>query len=247
MFQSNQLNQLKKLDSTRNMNGYSFWKNDMVKRIYRLFYIIIFSIFTYYLVLKCINSHFLPFTSMLDTIFFVSWGLMFPSLFCRRLTKSFVGAILLLLVTSWVVPQQQLIAPVLQSNFWLFCHVFSVLVGYIFILIAFILSMIYLLNNNGFNILSILSYIKYGCLFLGIGIILGANWAEVAWGYIWSWDPKETWALITFITLLLVMLCYKNCHMSQKQLALGVALTAIFLFITWYGVNIFSFDSLHTY
>lgn len=77
-------------------------------------------------------------------------------------------------------------------------------------------------------------------------IVAGAIWAESAWGRYWDWDPKETWAFITWVAYA----CYLHARATvgwkgRKAAYLAVAGFLCFL-VNYYGVNIF-FDSLHSY
>ena len=84
---------------------------------------------------------------------------------------------------------------------------------------------------------------------LGFGIFIGAIWANISWGTYWSWDPKETWALITF------MVYAAPAHRSFSPLAprpatmrYHVYMTLAFLTIlmTYFGVNYF-LGGMHSY
>ena len=93
-----------------------------------------------------------------------------------------------------------------------------------------------------------LSYrtISFGFPLLTIGIIAGAVWANEAWGSYWSWDPKETWALITW----LVFASYLHARITKswqgEKPALIAALGFIVVWICYLGVN-FLGKGLHTY
>jgi len=93
-----------------------------------------------------------------------------------------------------------------------------------------------------------LSYrtISFGFPLLTIGIIAGAVWANEAWGSYWSWDPKETWALITW----LVFASYLHARITKAWQGRKPAIIASFGFITvwvcYLGVN-FLGKGLHTY
>ncbi|GHT35039.1 hypothetical protein FACS189434_12210 [Bacteroidia bacterium] len=77
---------------------------------------------------------------------------------------------------------------------------------------------------------------------LGTGIFIGAIWANVSWGAYWSWDPKEVWALITFMTYSLAL------HKKMSDTAFHVFILCSFLtvLITYFGVNYF-FGGMHGY
>jgi len=103
--------------------------------------------------------------------------------------------------------------PALQSN-WLILHVITTFIGYAGFAIAFGIGIIYLLKERAersgrssffdrfpsSEFLDDLNYkfIAIGFPFVTLGIILGAIWANYAWGGYWSWDPKETWSLIVW-------------------------------------------------
>ena len=93
-----------------------------------------------------------------------------------------------------------------------------------------------------------LSYrtISFGFPLLTIGIIAGAVWANEAWGSYWSWDPKETWALITW----LVFASYLHARLTKswqgEKPAMIASLGFIVVWICYLGVN-FLGKGLHTY
>jgi len=93
-----------------------------------------------------------------------------------------------------------------------------------------------------------LSYrtISFGFPLLTVGIIAGAVWANEAWGSYWSWDPKETWALITW----LVFASYLHARITKswqgRKPALIASLGFIVVWICYLGVN-FLGKGLHTY
>lgn len=88
--------------------------------------------------------------------------------------------------------------------------------------------------------------ISYGFPMLTIGIIAGAVWANEAWGSYWSWDPKETWALITW----LVFASYLHARITKtwqgEKPAMIAAIGFLVVWICYLGVN-FLGKGLHTY
>lgn len=89
--------------------------------------------------------------------------------------------------------------PALRSR-WLVSHVSSVFIAYANFAFAFVLSIIGLFKKKKEALLSLThNSICLGFVFLTIGIIIGSVWAKSAWGHWWGWDPKETWALVTWI------------------------------------------------
>jgi cytochrome c-type biogenesis protein CcsB len=102
----------------------------------------------------------------------------------------------------------QPLVPALQS-WWMKIHVPANFIGYGTFSLAAMVSSAYLLKSNGYLVdrlpsLEVLDDVMYkaiavGFAFFTIATILGALWAAEAWGGYWSWDPKETWALIVWL------------------------------------------------
>ncbi|MBQ2790472.1 MAG: cytochrome c biogenesis protein CcsA [Thermoguttaceae bacterium] len=83
----------------------------------------------------------------------------------------------------------------------------------------------------------IATMIRSAVLFLTIGIILGARWADFSWGRFWSWDPKEVWALVTLLIYLVVLHVLKVRRCGRFGLAVGATLGALAIVMTWYGLS----------
>ena len=76
-----------------------------------------------------------------------------------------------------------------------------------------------------------------GLAFLTFGMLFGALWAQEAWGTYWAWDPKETWAAITWLTYLLYV-HYRISRPKDHQTAMWILILAfISLQICWWGIN----------
>src|SRR6056297_1614072 len=103
--------------------------------------------------------------------------------------------------------------PALQSN-WLIAHVITCFIGYAGFAVAFGISILYFVKAGSppgggglsnkipqTDMLDELTHqmVMFGFLFLSVGIITGAVWANQAWGRYWGWDPKETWSLVTWL------------------------------------------------
>ncbi|MCX7914655.1 MAG: cytochrome c biogenesis protein CcsA, partial [Thermodesulfovibrionales bacterium] len=135
--------------------------------------------------------------------------------------------------------------PALRSN-WLFFHVLSSIASYSFFVIAGVYGVIYYINKNVKKIEPyIYNILKIAFLFLTIGIITGAIWAEDAWGRYWSWDPKETWSLITWF-FYAIILHLKRHGVTEKKFALLLFIGLLFVIFTYYGVN-YLLGGLHSY
>ena len=96
------------------------------------------------------------------------------------------------------------------------------------------------LDNLSYRILGI------GFPFLTIGILSGAVWANEAWGSYWSWDPKETWALLTW----LIFAIYLHTRLSKgwegRKPAIIASFGFIIVWICYLGVNLLG-EGLHSY
>jgi cytochrome c-type biogenesis protein CcsB len=153
----------------------------------------------------------------------------------------------------------QPLIPALKSN-WLIAHVITCFIGYGAFAVAFGVSIMYLLKGkkdagpssllDHFPDISVLDelthqLIMFGFLFLSVGIITGAVWANSAWGRYWGWDPKETWSLITwFVYATLLHARLMRGWRGNRIAVLSIIGFAAVLF-TYFGVNLL--PGLHSY
>jgi ABC-type transport system involved in cytochrome c biogenesis permease subunit len=88
-----------------------------------------------------------------------------------------------------------------------------------------------------------------GFAFLSFGLLFGALWAKEAWGHYWTWDPKETWAMLTWLGYL-IYIHVRQRHPNANRTALYILAAAfIILMVCWFGVNYMpsAKQSVHTY
>ena len=109
----------------------------------------------------------------------------------------------------------------------------------------------FLLNFKKIEFLKILDNLSYrligiGFSFLTIGILSGAVWANEAWGSYWSWDPKETWALITWIVFAIYLHTRLIKGWKGKKSAFVASLGFFTLWVCYLGVNLLG-KGLHSY
>ena len=86
----------------------------------------------------------------------------------------------------------------------------------------------------------------FGFLWLSAGIITGAVWANSAWGTYWSWDPKETWSLITWFVYAATLHARFTRGWGGRRIAWLAVLGFLSVIFTYYGVN-FLLSGLHSY
>ncbi len=153
--------------------------------------------------------------------------------------------------------------PALQSN-WLHVHVITCFLSYAAFAISCGVSVMYLLKSRqarrggedpaalsflpSLNSLDDLVYktIAVGFPLLTIGIITGAAWANYAWGSYWSWDPKETWSLITwFVYAVFLHARFTREWRGRRTAALSI-IGFVAVVFTYFGVN-YVLSGLHSY
>ena len=215
-----------------------------------------------------------PFSNLYESLIFFSWTIMLLYLIVEWRTKNktlgvFVSplAFLALAYASFspsVDSRIQPLVPALKSN-WLIAHVITCFFGYAAFGISFGLSLMYLIKKghkedqkeNLFTkftkllprtaILDDLNYqiVAIGFLMLTLGIITGSVWANSAWGSYWSWDPKETWSLITWIVYAVVLHSRMVRGWRGRKIALLCIVGFTCVLFTYFGVNYLT--GLHSY
>ena len=143
--------------------------------------------------------------------------------------------------------------PALQSP-WFAPHVIVYMMAYALLGAAVVMSVYLLFFKKGtdtdkeMEITDNLAYV--GLSFMTLGMLMGALWAKEAWGHYWSWDPKETWAAITWLAYL-VYVHYRQYRPRTVRPALWVLIIAfILLQMCWWGINYLPSAqgmSVHTY
>nr|YP_009669366.1 cytochrome c biogenesis protein [Heteropyxis natalensis]QCW94365.1 cytochrome c biogenesis protein [Heteropyxis natalensis] len=88
--------------------------------------------------------------------------------------------------------------------------------------------------------------ISLGFIFLTIGILSGAVWANEAWGSYWNWDPKETWAFITWTIFAIYLHTRTNKNGESLNCAIVASIGFLIIWICYFGVNLLGIG-LHSY
>ena len=145
----------------------------------------------------------------------------------------------------------QTLMPALQSP-WFIPHVTVYMFSYSLLGCAFLIGVVRLFRSAGASgdMLSAADTLVYiGVAFLTFGMLSGSIWAKAAWGHFWNWDPKETWALITW----LVYLIYIHLRIYRRGSIGLLCFLLIFAFaclqMCWWGINFLpsAADSVHVY
>lgn len=147
------------------------------------------------------------------------------------------------------------LAPALQSS-WLKFHVFTAIVAYGAFALSFAIALTYLMSLRSDKLKSRypdekkLDELSYRMILVGLPmhtvmIITGAVWAEYAWGTFWSWDPKETWALITWL-IYAAFLHLRLQGLKGKKAAWLNIIGFLAVVFTFFGVS-YLLPGLHSY
>ncbi len=132
------------------------------------------------------------------------------------------------------------LVPALQSP-WFRPHVIAYMLAYTLMAAAAVIALYMLVFKKKDSTLSPSSdhssLVYVGISLITIGMLFGALWAKEAWGHYWSWDPKETWAAITWFAYL-VYVHYKQIPTHKPKLALWVLLISfVLLQMCWWGIK----------
>ena len=180
--------------------------------------------------------------------------LLLSGLFRRRFPFTLPFGFLLsgfALLVSWLGqmnPQITPLMPVLVSP-WLSSHVSLIMMSYAlfaFMMLNGVLALC--LRREALRLMLLSRLLLYpAAFFLGAGIFLGAIWANVSWGHYWTWDPKEVWALITFMVYG-VAFHARSLRRFRRPVFFHVYMIAAFLTVlmTYFGVN-YVLGGMHSY
>jgi len=214
-----------------------------------------------FLILRTIRTGHGPFTSMYEFAIAFVWGILLMGiLFSWKYRNIIINlpaliiSILLMIYASNLSAVASPLVPALQNSVLLSAHVFSAVIAYGAFTIGFITSIFYIIpRKNRFSLLpdlDALENISYhsviiGFPFMTLVIILGALWADIAWGRYWGWDPKETASLVTW----LIYAGYLHSRVIRgwrgRKTALLLIIGFIAVVLTFFGNYIF--DGLHAY
>ncbi|EJQ4923622.1 cytochrome c biogenesis protein CcsA [Campylobacter jejuni] len=246
--------------------------NLKISFIFKVVYVLnvlAFVIHTVGLGLRAYLSGHAPWSNGYESMVYIAWALSLSGIFFSRkspialsLTSILSGVVLMVAHLSEMNPQITNLVPVLNS-YWLSIHVSVITASYGFLglcalLGIFTLFLMCFLKKDGKYNLSILRNITeatrinemamiFGLCLLTVGNFLGAIWANESWGRYWSWDSKETWALVSILVyaaILHLRMIPKYCN--QFVFALWSMFAYWVIIMTYFGVNYF-LTGLHSY
>lgn len=138
--------------------------------------------------------------------------------------------------------------PALQSP-WFIPHVTVYMFSYSLLGCSFLLACAGLFTSKSDVLEAVDTLVYIGTAFLTFGMLSGSLWAKEAWGHYWNWDPKETWAAITWLSYMI----YIHLRLFRRWNAKSLCLLLIFAFVClqmcWWGINYLpsAQDSIHIY
>jgi ABC-type transport system involved in cytochrome c biogenesis permease subunit len=190
-------------------------------------------------------SLFLP---VIGYITYLRWG------YKWFLTYSISLAILFLYI-NFKHPEthEKTLMPALQSP-WFVPHVVVYIFSYALLAASSLVSVkglyeSYTKKTNDSTLGLADNMVYMGFAFLTLGLIFGALWAKQAWGHYWTWDPKETWALLTWLGYL-IYIHYRYFHPKKLKIHYWIlSLAFVVLLICWFGINYLpsAQNSVHVY
>lgn len=210
---------------------------------------------TFGLALRWIISGNIPMSNGYESMLTVAWFVMLISILMQlriRIVMVFgfliSGFFLLVSHINQMDPAIGQMMPVLNSPL-LSIHVSIIMMSYALLSLTFICGIMGIcLRSHGEELQALSRIFLYPALTtMGYGIFIGAIWANVSWGNYWSWDSKETWALITFM-IYAVVVHTQSLPVFRKPLVYHIYITLAFMSIamTYFGVNYF-LTGMHSY
>ena len=225
-----------------------------------------FVLHTAAIICRGIGAGRLPLTNQYEFATSFAWGLcllaiVFILRFRFHVMGAFISPVMFLMIGYAAMQSKEVrnLMPALRSG-WLGFHVSTAIIAYGSFGVSFVLGIIFLLRDklreHGFldqhvpdrQKLDLIEYrsVALGMLFLTFTIITGAIWAERAWGSYWSWDPKETWSLITWLIYAVYLHLRIRRGYKGKSAAVFAVVGFVCVLFTYIGVNTL-IPGIHSY
>ena len=240
--------------------GTAFKKTKLL-RVAWLAFLAAFAVHTAFLVARGIAAKRLPLSNQFEFANAFAWGVALLLIVVKKrmkadwLTGVAMPAALLVMTYAALQPMEiHDLMPALRSA-WFGVHIGSAVLSYSAFVIAGVSGLRYLLaarkggtDPRALEQMDYLSYlmVAFGFLFLTVVILSGAIWAEQAWSSFWSWDPKEVWALITWIIYAVYLHLRLRGKRKGSAMAWFVVIAVPVVFFTFAGVNTLM-HGMHTY
>lgn len=212
-----------------------------------------------YFILRWHEAGRVPATNFFEAVNFLAMGMVLVFLIMEfRFRIAALGSFMLPLIIILMTPAFMVsgrieeISPVLKSG-WLGIHTSFAVIGDAAFAFAFIVAIMYLMQERqlktkqigtifhrlpSLDVLDTLSYkaISFGWPLFTLGMVTGSIWAESAWGSYWSWDPKETWSLITWI-IYLAILHLRTLGWRGRKMAYLSIVGFVFVLVSFFVIS----------
>ncbi len=238
----------------------SVWKKDKVKQISWYIFLLGAVLATAYLVIRGVKAGRLPMSNQFEFAASFSWGIALILIVLHyRLSTDWLTS--LGIFSTWAIlfyaamqPREITeLMPALRSV-WFGIHIGSAAISYAAFMLAGACGVRYILisyKDESDKRLAQVDYLSYrlisiGLLLLTVTILIGAVWAEEAWSAFWTWDPKEVWALITWILYSIYLHLRLGRKKSGKVMAWYAIVSVPVVLFTFIGVNTL-LPGLHSY
>jgi cytochrome c-type biogenesis protein CcsB len=249
--------------------AFLFSKKENLARLGFSFAFVGLFIHTIALLWRTVESGHAPFTNMYESLSFLAWSSILAYIlieFKYKIRKAgpyfmLIVIALMALASSPLMPKEATpLMPALQS-YWLWLHVSVTLLGEAFFAVAFVTSIMYLVADSSEKkggaakskvSAEKLDSVSYRCIAVGFplftlgGLVFGMVWAFKAWGRYWSWDPKETWSLITWFVFALYLHTRIVMGWKGRRSAYVAIIGFLAALFTYFGVN-YLLSGLHSY
>mgnify|MGYP006378579259 CR=1 FL=1 len=183
------------------------------------------------------------FLPIIGTVFYIRWKYVWILFYTILMAFLF-------LTLNYFNPDMysQTLMPALQSP-WFVPHVIVYLFSYAALGVSCIVAIKELIQPSERSLQMADNLVYIGTAFLTLGLLFGALWAKEAWGPYWTWDPKETWAFLTWIGYILYTHSRFYPPRDDKTAMYLLASAFVILLICWFGVNYLptAQNSVHTY
>ena len=244
-------------------------KRNWAKRLPPILFLLAFMACTVLIIDRWVAAGRPPFKSLYESLVFATWtislvNLMVAFRFKVRLLGAFTSiGVMAIFLYALAKKDVEIIAlpPALQT--WLFIpHVMAYFMAYGALFVGCVSAILYLVFPKGISGHQAISddqkidfgvytyaIVKFGFLFLTAGLLLGAYWGQTAWSNYWGWDPKENWALVSWL-IFVAYLHFRNIKCwNEKKLAWVVILGFSAVLFTYLGMEYLptAEDSLHIY
>jgi cytochrome c-type biogenesis protein CcsB len=243
---------------------YLFYQREIVSKV--AFGLTLAGLFlhTLFFVMRLLASGYFPITNLFEAVSFFAWAVVLAFILAvwryrLKVLGAFIMPIpLVMMISASLSTLDKGVAgllPALNSK-WLYFHTTFAFLGDAAFVVCFACGVMYLLQERQLKkkhpgmfyhrlpSLDILDRINYHALTIGfplltLGIITGAVWANYAWGTYWSWDPKETWSLITWFIYAALLHARMTVGWRGRKAAWFAIIGFIAVLITFFGVNLF--------